>query len=94
MTDPAERIRQAVVERIRKIVDGHHASSDGDDGQMACSCGAKGLSDHPRHVAEQIVDGLDLKAEAAEAADHVKKEIRYATAWFDWELTQLEGAQC
>ena len=38
--------------------------------------------------------GEHLKAEAAEAADHVKGQIRYATAWFDWELSQLEGAQC
>jgi hypothetical protein len=32
---------------------------------------------------------LDLKAEAT---DHVKNQIRYATAWFDWELTKLAGA--
>lgn len=22
------------------------------------------------------------------------QQIRYATAWFDWEMTKLEGAQC
>jgi hypothetical protein len=34
---------------------------------------------------------LDLKADGA---DHIKKQIRYAGAWFDWELTQLVGAEC
>jgi len=90
MPDPAERIHQALIERIRAIVAKHRASGDGNDGQVACSCGAERLSDYPRHLAEQIVDALDLKAEAT---DHMKKQIRYATAWFDWELTQLEGAQ-
>jgi hypothetical protein len=50
---------------------------------------SKGLSDYPRHLAAQIIEGLDLKAEAT---DHVKNQIRYATAWFDWELTKLAGA--
>jgi hypothetical protein len=26
--------------------------------------------------------------------DEVKKQIRYASAWFDWELTKLEGSEC
>jgi hypothetical protein len=30
---------------------------------------------HPGHVPEQIVDGLDLKADAV---DHIKKQTRYA----------------
>ena len=42
-------------------------------------------------MAEQIVDGLGLKAEGI---DEVKKRIRYASAWLDWELTTLEGAEC
>jgi hypothetical protein len=63
----------------------------GDDARTACSCGAPELSDYGRHLTEQIVDGLDLKAEAK---DHVNRQIRYATAWFDWELIQLEGAEC
>ena len=91
MPDPAERIRQTLIERIRQILDEHRESGDPDDAQVDCSCGAHGLSDYPRHVAERIVVGLDLKAEAA---DQVQQQIRYATAWFDWELTQLEGAQC
>ena len=91
MPDPAERIRHSLIERIRQIIDEHRASGDGDDTEVACSCGTQGLADYPRHLAEQIIDGLDLKAEAT---DHVKSQIRYATAWFDGELTQLEGAQC
>ncbi|HME74452.1 MAG TPA: hypothetical protein VKI00_02000 [Mycobacterium sp.] len=90
MPDPAERIRHTLIERIRQIIDEHRASGDGDDAEVTCSCGTQGLSDYPRHLAEQIIDGLDLKAEAT---DHVKNQIRYATAWFDWELTELEGAQ-
>jgi hypothetical protein len=57
---------------------------------MACSCGAQGISQHSRHVAGQIVDQLGLKPEI----DEVKKRIRYPSAIFDWELTQIEGAQC
>ena len=89
MPDPAERIRHTLIERIRQIIDQHRAS--GDDTEVACSCGTQRLSDYPRHLTEQIIDGLDLKADAT---DHVKNQIRYATAWFDGELTQLEGAQC
>jgi len=88
MPDPAERTRHMLFERIYQIIDEHRTS--GDDTEVACSCGTHGLSDYPRHLTEQIIDGLDLKAEAA---DHVKNQVRYATAWFDWELTQLEGAQ-
>lgn len=85
-----EHLRQALVKRIRGTLNEHRTIDCGDDAPVACSCGALGLSDHPRHVAEQIVDGLDLRVDAV---DHIKKRIRYASAWFDWELTQLEGAE-
>jgi hypothetical protein len=91
MPDPAHRIRRTLIEHIRKVVAQHHERRGGDDAQVACSCGAAGIADFPGHVAEQIVDALDLKAEARGRAT---KQIRYATAWFDWELTQLEGAEC
>jgi hypothetical protein len=90
MPDPAERIRQTLIERIRQIVDAHRESHDENSAEATCSCGAQRLSDYPRHVAEQIVVGLDLRAEAT---NHLERQIRYATAWFDWELTKLEGAQ-
>lgn len=89
MPDPAERIRHTLIERIRQIIDEHRTSGDGGDAEVTCSCGKQGLSDYPRHLAAQIIEGLDLKAEAT---DHVKNQIRYATAWFDWELTKLAGA--
>jgi len=91
MADPAERIRQSLIERIRRIIDAHRADGIGPYAPLTCSCGAQGLSDHPRHVAEQIVDGLGLKPHSI---DEVKKRIQYATASLDWELTKLEGAEC
>lgn len=78
-----------LIGRVREIIDGHRPTRD--DSDASCSCGAEGLSDHPGHVAEQIVDRLGL---TPEKVDEAKKQIRYATAWLDWELTKLEGAQC
>ena len=44
-------------------------------------------SGHARRVAEDIVARLDLRREIA----HDK--MRYVSAWFDDELTKLEGAE-
>ena len=52
-------------------------------------CGAEGLPDHSRHLAQVIVDRLGLTQESA--GDRSRK-IRYVSAWFDDELTKLEGA--
>jgi hypothetical protein len=38
-------------------------------------------------VAQEIVDRLGLRREG------VSREIRYVSAWFDDELTKLEGAE-
>ena len=38
------------------------------------------LADHCRHVAQQLVDRLELRKEA------VGNETRYVSAWFDDEL--------
>ncbi|OBI54514.1 hypothetical protein [Mycobacterium sp. E787] len=76
---------------LREIIEGHRAVRRSGASQESCSCGADGLSDHSGHVAEQILDRLGLKPEAVDGA---KKRIRYATAWLDWELTKMEGAQC
>ncbi|HTX95490.1 MAG TPA: hypothetical protein VME67_11910 [Mycobacterium sp.] len=76
---------------IRDIIADHRAARHVAGSGASCSCGAEGLSDHPAHVAEQIIDRLGLKPEKI---DEAKKQIRYATAWLNWELTTLEGAQC
>lgn len=89
MSDPVERIRHHLVDRIAQIID-HHQVTDGDHG-VSCSCGAQQLSDHSRHVADEIVHQLGL---TPDTVDEVKKRIRYVTAVLDWELTKFEGAQC
>jgi hypothetical protein len=90
MTDPIAQIRQKRVDRIAQIIEHHHATGVDVGSDVACSCGAQGISQHSRHVAGQIVDQLGLKPQI----DEVEKRIRYASAIFDWELTQIEGAQC
>jgi hypothetical protein len=79
-----------LIERIRQIIDHHGEDDRADDAERTCSCGATRLSSHSRHVAEEIVKWLGLKAEYV---DHVGKEVRYVTALFDDELTKLEGAE-
>jgi hypothetical protein len=82
MTGPTEHIRQ--------IVD-HHCKDDRADGAgRSCGCGAEGLPDHSHHVAQEIVDRLGL---TQESADDRSRKIRYVSAWFDDELTKLEGAE-
>ena len=44
-------------------------------------------SDHTHHVAEDIVGQLELRREKAD------DKMRYVSAWFDEELTKLEGAE-
>jgi hypothetical protein len=46
-----------------------------------------GESDHARHVAEDIVAQLGLRRE------NVDNKMRYVSAWFDGELTNLEGGE-
>jgi hypothetical protein len=79
-----------LIERIRRIIEQHREVDRADAPGVACSCLAEGLSDHPRHVAEQIVDRLKLRPESV---NNVRNKIRYASAWFDDELTKLEGAE-
>ncbi|MBW0012867.1 hypothetical protein [Mycobacterium sp.] len=90
IADPAQYFHQRLVERVRGIIDDHRPGEGGADGSLTCRCGATGLTDHPHHVAEEVVGGLAVKPHVDEA----KKRIRYASAWFDWELTLLEGAEC
>ena len=46
-----------------------------------------GESGHARRVAEDIVEQLKLRRE------NVEDKMRYVSAWFDNELTNLEGAE-
>ena len=46
-----------------------------------------GQSAQARHVAEGIVAKLELRREKAD------DKMRYVSAWFDGELTNLEGAE-
>ena len=46
-----------------------------------------GQSGHARRVAEDIVGQLELRRES------VDNKMRYVSAWFDDELTKLEGAE-
>jgi hypothetical protein len=89
MAEGPQDIRQNLVERIAQIIDDHRAEGVGAEGKSTGGCGGESRSDHPRHLAERIVDELRLEPEL----DHVKQRIRYASAWLDWELTQLEGAE-
>jgi hypothetical protein len=59
-------------ERIRQILERHHPYYE---------------SGHARHVAEDIVEQLELRRENAD------DKMRYVSAWFDNELTNLEGAE-
>ena len=46
-----------------------------------------GESGDARHIAEDIVEQLKLRRE------NVEDKMRYVSAWFDNELTNLEGAE-
>ena len=72
---------------IRRILEHHRIEDKGITAGVGCRCGAGPLPDHSRHVAQQIVDRLVLRKEA------VGTKVRYVSAWFDDELTKLEGAE-
>ena len=78
-----------LIEHLRQIID-QHSKEGHDDLGAKCGCGATGLSDHPHHVAEEIVKQLRL---VPEHVGDVKQELRYKSAFFDDELTKLEGAE-
>jgi hypothetical protein len=82
MTDLINCIR-AIIERHR-VVDLTAA-----EGQ-SCHCGMEKLSDHSRHVAQEVVAKLELRTEGPV---DVSDAIRYVRARFDDELTKLEGAE-
>ena len=79
-----------LIERIRLIIDHHRRDEDADSAGVTCRCGATALSDHARHVAEQIVDRLSL---GPETVGGLTTRVRYVSAVLDDELTKLEGAE-
>ena len=83
-----------LIAHIREVIDQHGERDFHDDGGVSCGCGATHLSDHSGHVAQAIVSRLGLRPEAA---DNVRKavsdKVRYVSAFFDEELTVLEGAE-
>jgi hypothetical protein len=76
-----------LVEHIRGILERHRIDDRSNIANAGCSCGIVDSADHYRHVAQQIVDRLELRREA------VGSKTRYVSAWFDDELTKLEGAE-
>ena len=57
-----------------------------------CDCGAADLFDHSRQVAEEIIARLGLRPESTTNFKGTST-MRYVSAWFDGELTKLEGAE-
>jgi hypothetical protein len=79
-----------LIDRIRAIIELHRVDDFTSATGRPCRCGAEELSDHSRHVAHEVVARLGLRPERAISG---KDEIRYVSAWFDDELTKLEGAE-
>jgi hypothetical protein len=76
-----------LVKHIREILEQHHIDGQTNSAGVGCGCGAVDLADHSGHVAQQIIDRLELRKEA------VGNKFRYVSAWFNDELTKLEGAE-
>jgi len=49
-----------LVAHIREVIDQHAKPDRHDGGELSCSCGATHLSDHSSHVAQAIVNRLEL----------------------------------
>jgi hypothetical protein len=79
-----------LVDCIREIIERHRLEDSTAATSHPCRCGEEGLSDHSRHLAQEIVARLGLLPERAANAED---EIRYVSAWFDDVLTKLEGAE-
>jgi hypothetical protein len=79
-----------LIDCIREIIEHHRVEHFTAATGHQCHCGAEELSDHSRHVAQEIVARLGLRPDRP---SNVKDSIRYVSAWFDDELTTLEGAE-
>ena len=76
-----------LVKHIREILEQHHIDAQTNSAGVGCGCGAVDFADHSSHVAQQIIDRLELRKEA------VGNKFRYVSAWVDDELTKMEGAE-
>ena len=79
-----------LIDCIREIIERHRVNDLTAATGDLCQCGAEELSDHSRHVAQEVIARLGLRPERAA---NVKDKIRYVSEWFDDELTKLEGAE-
>jgi len=79
-----------LIDCIREVVERHRAHEHPPAGGQPCHCGVAEHSDHSRHLAEEIVARLGLQPEKS---INLPDQIRYVSAWFDDELTKLEGAE-
>jgi FixJ family two-component response regulator len=79
-----------LIECIRQTIERHRVNDSTKPAGHRCRCGAEELADHSRHVAQEVVARLGLRPDQV---TNVKNEIRYVSAWFDNELTILEGAE-
>jgi hypothetical protein len=81
-----------LIAHIREVIDQHGKRDDA--GGFSCGCGATHLSDHSSHVAQAIVNRLQLQRQSAtNTSKAVRDKVRYASALVDEELTVLEGAE-
>jgi hypothetical protein len=79
-----------LVDSLREIIERHRVEGGAPASGRHCDCGEAGLSDHSRQVAQEIIARLGLRPESA---TNFKGTTRYVSAWFDDELTKLEGAE-
>jgi hypothetical protein len=79
-----------LVDCIRETIERHRVDDSTTAASHRCRRGAEELFDHAHHVSQEVVARLGLRPEQVA---NVKNEIRYVSAWFDCELTVLEGAE-
>jgi hypothetical protein len=76
-----------LVEHIRGILECRRIDGRSNVANVGCSCGIVDSAEYYRHIAQLIVDRLELRKEA------ISDETRYVSACFDDELTKLEGTE-
>ena len=72
ITEALDLTMTDLVERIRRVIEQHREVDRDDTPGVGCGCRAQGLSDHPRHVAEEIGDRLKLRPQSV---DNVRNKI-------------------